>query len=261
VVESSQTYLKIFREEPPQPARPEIEDLGSLAEVLKAFERVTGRSLRYVPGPQPSPPADLTWSAPVNPGVGVSPGHVRLLLAGDHGGEARAPVSLEEAGLLADAVGGLWSELLTTRHALWQREAELATGVPLIVRDDDEQTPSLGERLEAVLRGGAEAVGRQLLQADLSGTEGICQARQRSRRHDLVAEVALVDYLDGCLALDLGQATLGGEQRFTHAQRGHILRPVDGVGHIHRGAGRPARVPYRFESDTPLEIFTLYEVR
>jgi hypothetical protein len=55
----------------------------------------------------------------------------------------------------------LWSELVTTRRALAEREAELAVGVPLVVRDDDEHAASLAERLEAVLRGGAEAIGCQ----------------------------------------------------------------------------------------------------
>ena len=68
-------------------------------------------------------------------------------------------MSLAVAGNLAGAVGKLWGELLAARRALWQREAELAAGVPLTL--SDEESPQLGERLEAVLRGGAEAVGCQ----------------------------------------------------------------------------------------------------
>ena len=47
------------------------------------------------------------------------------------------------------------------RHALWQREAELAAGVPLVLHEDDPDAPQFCERLEAVLRGGAEAGGCQ----------------------------------------------------------------------------------------------------
>ncbi len=65
---------------------------------------------------------------------------------------------LEDAAALADAVGKLWGELIAMRRALWQREAELAAGIPLVLRED-EHAPPLSERLEAVLRGGAEAVG------------------------------------------------------------------------------------------------------
>ena len=45
------------------------------------------------------------------------------------------------------------------RHALWEREAELAAGVPVAARPDDEQ--HLARRLAAVLKGGADAVGCQ----------------------------------------------------------------------------------------------------
>jgi sigma-B regulation protein RsbU (phosphoserine phosphatase) len=48
-------------------------------------------------------------------------------------------------------------ELLQSRQALREREAELAAGVPLAPHVEEEQ--HLASRLEAVLRGGAEAVG------------------------------------------------------------------------------------------------------
>src|SRR5690606_24574844 len=51
--------------------------------------------------------------------------------------------------------------LLATRQAVWEREAEIATGVPLVLRDDDSRAPSLAQRLESVLKGGAEAIGCQ----------------------------------------------------------------------------------------------------
>ncbi len=164
-------YLRLVTDTSLQPPASKNEDLAALERVCQAFAEATGWRLEYALGPVPSNTPNLMWSAPVNPGVGAAPGHVRLLLPGHPSAEVKAPVPLEQAALLADSVGGLWSELLTTRHALWQREAELAVGIPLVVRDDDEQAPSLGERLEAVLRGGAEAIGCQaaalyLLDAD-----------------------------------------------------------------------------------------------
>ena len=48
-------------------------------------------------------------------------------------------------------------ELLRTQRALWHREAELAAGVPIVVRPGEEK--QLGAWLQAVLRGGAQAVG------------------------------------------------------------------------------------------------------
>ena len=47
-------------------------------------------------------------------------------------------------------------ELIETRHALWQREAELAAGVPLIPHANEQA--HLAARLEAIIKGGAEAV-------------------------------------------------------------------------------------------------------
>jgi sigma-B regulation protein RsbU (phosphoserine phosphatase) len=61
------------------------------------------------------------------------------------------------AAALAKSIGELLGELLQTRHALWQREAELAAGVPLVPHADEEK--HLAVRLEAVLKGGAEALG------------------------------------------------------------------------------------------------------
>jgi phosphoserine phosphatase RsbU/P len=137
------------------------EDLAAVARVCQAFSEATEWRLEYAAAPIPAATSNLMWSAPVNPGVGASPGHIRLFMPADQPAAFAPRVPLAEAGLLADSIAALWSELLTTRHALWQREAELAAGVPLVVRDDDEQAPSLGQRLEAVLRGGAEAIGCQ----------------------------------------------------------------------------------------------------
>ena len=154
-------YLRLVTDTSLQPPASTNEDLAAVEHVCQAFSEATGWQLQYAAGPVPSEISNLMWSAPVDPGVGASPGHIRLLLPGDQSADYAPRVPLDEAGLLADSLGALWSELLTTRHALWQREAELAAGVPLVVRDDDEHAPSLGERLEAVLRGGAEAIGCQ----------------------------------------------------------------------------------------------------
>jgi len=134
------------------------EDLAAMVEVGRAFEQVTGWRLESEAGDTASETPNLMWSAPVNPGVGAAPGHVRLFSTTDPGGNASPRCPLEDASSLAGAVGKLWGELITTRHALWQCEANLATGVPVVVRED-VHTPPLSERLEAVLRAGAEAVG------------------------------------------------------------------------------------------------------
>jgi hypothetical protein len=153
-------YLRLVTDTSLQPPPAKNEDLAPLERVCAAFSAATEWRLEYEPGPIPAN-SNLMWSAPVDPGVGASPGHIRLLLPPGQRGDFAPRVPLDPAGQLADSIGRLWSELLTTRHALWQREAELAAGVPLVVRDDDHLAPSLGQRLEAVLRGGAEAINCQ----------------------------------------------------------------------------------------------------
>lgn len=61
------------------------------------------------------------------------------------------------AELLAELISDLAAELTETREALRRREAELATGVPLVAPAGPD--PHLADRLEAVLRTTAEAVG------------------------------------------------------------------------------------------------------
>ena len=60
---------------------------------------------------------------------------------------------------LAVAIADLLQELQQTRCALWQREAELAAGVPVMAHPDEQM--HLAERLESVLKAGAQAVGCQ----------------------------------------------------------------------------------------------------
>ena len=157
MADSTTDYLKIFKEEPPEATAPRIEGSSCLTKVLTAFKRATGWSLQYVPTAEPSQPTDLTWSAPVNPGVGVPPGHLRLDPVDSAPAARGLTVDPKAVRELASALGGILAELLRTRHALWQREAELAAGVPLVPHPNEQK--HLAARLEAVLRGGAQAVG------------------------------------------------------------------------------------------------------
>jgi hypothetical protein len=157
VTRSKVNRPSVLRKESPQRIEPDIEKVAGWPKLLSAFRQATGWSLKYHRGPEPTHPTDHTWSAPVNPGVGATPGHVRLDLvrsASAASGTERAPAAVKR---LASAVAEMLSELLRTRRALWQREAELAAGVPVVVRPDEEK--HLAARLQAVLRGGAEAVG------------------------------------------------------------------------------------------------------
>jgi len=70
--------LKLYPEPSTRVAEPQTESLSSLPGVLRAFQQTTGWSLQFVGGAEPRQTGSLTWSAPVNPGAGATPGHLRL---------------------------------------------------------------------------------------------------------------------------------------------------------------------------------------
>ncbi|MBN1911751.1 MAG: SpoIIE family protein phosphatase [Pirellulales bacterium] len=156
MVKAPTEHLKIFPERAPEVVRPEVEDVESLAQVLRDFRESTGWSLRYDTGLEPTPSESLTWSTPVNPGAGATPGHLSLHEVESGPGRVES-MPVESAKKLAAGLGDMLAELLHIQHLLWQREAELAAGVPLICTNENEA--HLAARLEAVLKGGAEAVG------------------------------------------------------------------------------------------------------
>src|SRR5262245_61864467 len=121
----SPSHLKI-RSETADVLRPDLADLACLGELCEAFAEATGWPLRYVPEPEPTEAIDLLWSAPVNPGVGESPGHLRIDLssAGATGG-ARSDWHATQR--MAGSVAELVNQLISARLALWKGEAELAT--------------------------------------------------------------------------------------------------------------------------------------
>ncbi len=168
--------LKLYTEQPPAAFDPCLEADGSLGRLCRAFQQATGWNLQYVPDAAPCARTPKSkgrqsrrqasgrskptrWSAPVSPGKGTSLGHLRLDLpdaAAESGIETADPQAAQE---LAASVAGLLGELARARHALWLREAELAAAVPVVPHPCEQA--HLADRLEAVLRAGAEAVGFQ----------------------------------------------------------------------------------------------------
>jgi len=117
---SPQKRLRLYTEQPPKIPRPQIEAVACMADLCRAFQEATGRAMRYESG--------------------------KLKSDGDK----------DAAQRLAGTIAELLEELLQTRQSLWQREAELAAGVPLVPHRENEI--HLAARLEAALRAGAEAV-------------------------------------------------------------------------------------------------------
>lgn len=151
------SYLRIHPENPPAVEKPEVEALSSLENVCRAFQETTGWTLRYVNKPYNESDLELLWSAPVNPGVGAAPGHLRIEVGPSQRMDGQTGLTLEAAIEMGEAIATMLSDLVRAEHVLWQREAELAAGVPVVEREDCQLR--LAARLEAALKGGAEAVG------------------------------------------------------------------------------------------------------
>lgn len=172
---SQQRRLKLYTEQPPKPQQPPPDTVACLHDLLQAFHAVTGCSLRYEHGSPTTASASLAWSIPIRGEVEHTTG--RLVLEPPSaekserkkkdekpsktahrqavvttGGEAQSKTVRTLAGSIAD----LLAELLQTQHALRQREAELAAGVPVVPHREEEK--HLAARLEAILRAGANAL-------------------------------------------------------------------------------------------------------
>ncbi len=151
--------LRVFPDLSAQPddARAGLDAADSLRAVERAFRQATGWQLQYCPGGA-SHACKPDLSAPEPPGVGVSLRRLRLAADATSDG-IRPAIDRDAAEALASSLSDMLDQLLRTRRALWQREAELAAGVPVVPHTEEQG--HLAERLEAVLQAGAEAVGCQ----------------------------------------------------------------------------------------------------
>jgi phosphoserine phosphatase RsbU/P len=168
VAHSASTTLKLYTERATTPVRPPIEMIGSLPEVLKSFQSATGWSLQYEADEGGYPQVDsrarktskTSWSAPIASALGDSAGRLSLeALASAAPAKKRPSVEFEASRNMASAIADMVNELMQTRHALWQREADLAAGVPLLPHREDQD--SLASRLQAAVKSAAGAVEGQ----------------------------------------------------------------------------------------------------
>jgi phosphoserine phosphatase RsbU/P len=169
---SPQKHLKLYTERPPKDVRPQIEAVACVPDLLRAFQAATGWSLRRESGSltveepkeargtetveEKTPVASTPSKSAEGTGSKSKIQNPKSKIGPPPPPAPRLP-SLAHAQRLAGSIAELLDELIETRRVVWQREAELAAGVPLVPHREEEK--HLAARLDAVLRAGVEAVG------------------------------------------------------------------------------------------------------
>ena len=166
-------YLKLHTEDPP--TFPDLQTAAEdeLTNLSDALLQATGWSIQYLDEKdsatnQVAEQSDSSLSPPTKVPVlsheqrpigqfTIQQGKTKLTDA--------PSTSLPVAKQLVTAIGSLISTLEQTRETVWKQEAQLATGIPVSIRKDEEV--HLAARLETILRCGAEAVGCQAAAAYL----------------------------------------------------------------------------------------------
>lgn len=151
VAHPSPKHLKLYAEPPPVVSDPAT-SFPALPALFDAFRQATGWTLQYTTASSPDAPSTRGKGAK---GEGGVPTGLALDLAPAPATAHSIPA--KRAQSLASALAQFLGEAIGLEQALWRREAELATAVPLVSGADERQ--HLAERLEAVLKGGAEAIG------------------------------------------------------------------------------------------------------
>ena len=133
----SSDYLKLHVEPPSQEIWPKFEPSPSFSSVVQHFEAATGWPLRYVPGNGDVSRKTVLWSAEIKLPAGDLAGCLCITAPTDDHLAAGPMLELAEAAKFAESLVGVLAELIETQTALWQREAELAAGVPVAVHEDE----------------------------------------------------------------------------------------------------------------------------
>lgn len=136
----------------------EVDDRDSqLSTLIRAFEQATGWSLLYQPMQMP---LHRTMSPVVLGGDGQPVAQLTIVPSidsGEHFDESKPTVaSVEHVRPLAASIAQLLSENNRLKHTLWQREAELATAIPVSSRPATEQ--HVAAKMQSVLKSGVDAL-------------------------------------------------------------------------------------------------------
>ncbi len=179
MAKSIPAYLKLHDEDRLEASKANADNSALTADLCRTFAAATGWPLDLATRDEAACTlpkfADLMCSAPADPGVGISPGHIAFgFQTGDADETADEttdePAALarpsafdsasphcrpEAASALSEAISRLFGELAGARQIIRHRDAELAAGVPVIARA--EQSEQFARLLESVLRAGADA--------------------------------------------------------------------------------------------------------
>ncbi len=150
------SYLKLHVEPSAELHAPRLDEIPVLDEICRTFALATGWPLNLSRERLSRP--NVVWSKPLEFDGASKASELVVTRDTDERGK-RLVASQESAIAHAEAIAAILLELERARRAVWQREAELAAGVPVVARRDD--AAHLARRLQAVLQGGAEAVGCQ----------------------------------------------------------------------------------------------------
>jgi serine phosphatase RsbU (regulator of sigma subunit) len=131
------SQLRVHVESRPETKRPHAEDASVVHELCRAFESSTGWSLAFLHSREGERGFSLSVSEAVD----------------------KPALTRAAATSLAGAMCRVVDELGQAKQAVWQREAELAAGVPIANRPEEGE--HLAQRLEDVLASGAKAIGCQ----------------------------------------------------------------------------------------------------
>ena len=120
-----------------------------------SFTCATGARLAFRGPRDPEFPSAAVWETEVPAAGAYAPGTLGLLASNKQPSDS---ATAEAAQVLAEHIGELTQQLHESHRTLWQRNAELATAVPMIV-DAHEQAAQLAERFGALLASAARASG------------------------------------------------------------------------------------------------------
>ncbi len=145
-------YLRLHMEGQEHAAVPEPQALN-IDVLCQKFSEVTGSQLEY--GPPAQLPRELDWLMEIEGFRAGNP--LALAIQTSDRQEEQSSENRQNIEHLAGEIGWLIDRLHQTERALWEREGELAVGIPVTAHPDTEG-PGIAKRLEAILRGGTLAV-------------------------------------------------------------------------------------------------------